>query len=450
MKPRSLVNVLTRRLVVGSLLLTLLNIALVTGYYSVDREHLQRDKISLQIERFEAALSRSVDGQLIFKPSDRLAADFRKHPDAYAYRIADHDGRIIGEANVDLIPDSVWRSVTGSDAESTTIAHAGRDVLVGSQRVLVGGQPARVSFASSGDPSRLVLFVLLDELFVHVFVVVLPFAFCLLVVNIVTVRQSMKPLVDAAHAAREAGHTAAIRRLPTAGLPVEVHDLVESINDALGRLEGALEAERAFTAEAAHALRTPLAVIAARVRNLPTSPDTQPLRGDVTALNRLIEQMLSAAQADTLVVDPTMSCDLVAIARDVVADMAPIAISASRKLAYEGVERCVVAGDADAIAHALRNLVENGLRFTPPQTEVIVRVSQDGTLQVRDHGPGIPADRREAAFRRFWRGAPSELGGTGLGLAIVKRIAEAHGTAAVISDAPGGGAVIAVRFPLHS
>jgi signal transduction histidine kinase len=444
--PRSLITVLTRRLVLGSVLLTLVNIALVMGYYSLDRDELQRAKIFRQISRIEAALSRGPDGALRFSPGDRLIDDFRDYPDAYAYRILDHDGRLVSEANPGLVSPDVWAGVAASDAASSSVEHQGRTVLVGSQKVVVGGRPARIGFASVGDPSRLVLFVFFDELFVHVFVALLPFAACLLLVNIVTVRQSMRPLIEAARAARETGHGTTTRRLPTAGLPAEILDMVEAINDALGRLEDALEAERAFTAEAAHALRTPLAVLSARVAQLPQIPGAHPLRDDVAGLTRLVEQMLSAAQADTLVVDPAMQSDLAAIARAVAADMAPIAIAAGRQIAYEGPDSCPVMGDADAIAHALRNLVDNGLRFTPAGTEVTLSVQEDGLTSVRDHGPGIPADRREAVFKRFWRGAASDLGGTGLGLAIVKRIAEAHQAQVSIADAPGGGALVSMRF----
>lgn len=449
MKRRSLVTVLTRRLVLGSLLLTLLNVALVMSYYSRDREELQREKIGRQVERFQDALSRGNDGRLVFAPPDPLIDDFRRFPEAYAYRITDGDGAVVSEMNTELLTQEVWSSVSGPDIGLSTVQREGRSVLVGSQRVTVAGAPARISFASIGDPSGLVLFVYFDELFVHIFVALLPFALCLLAVNIVTVRQSMRPLVAVAQTAREAG-PAAITRLPTRDLPAEVLDLVEVINETLGRLENALEAEKAFTAEAAHALRTPLAVLAGRVRNLERRPDLDALRDDIAGLNRLIAQMLSAAQADTLVIDPRRRCDLAAIARAVVGDMAPIAIAADRDIAYEGVESCAVSGDADALAHALRNLVDNALRFTPPGTEVVVHVDDDAVLSVRDHGPGIPEIRREAVFRRFWRGSSSEQGGTGLGLAIVKRIADAHRASVSISNASGDGAVVSIAFPHRS
>ena len=151
MRPHSLISLLTRRLVLGSVLLTIVNIALVTGYYSLDRDELQREKISRQIGRLETALSRLPDGTLRFSPGERLIHDFRDYPEAYAYRILDHDGRVVDAANAGLVPPEVWAAVAASDAGSSTVQHEGRTVLVGSQKVDVGGRPARIGFASVGD-----------------------------------------------------------------------------------------------------------------------------------------------------------------------------------------------------------------------------------------------------------------------------------------------------------
>ncbi|KFC75428.1 Signal transduction histidine kinase [Bosea sp. LC85] len=448
MKHTSLVTALTRRLVVVGALLTLLNVAFVTAYYSWDMDDLRRQNVFRQIDRLAGALSRDTVGALRFGPSGRLIDDYRIYPEAYAYRILDHNGVVVSESNADLVPTVSWATAEGPDTWSSTIEHRGRTVLLGSRHLDIGGLPVRIAFASASDPSSLVLFVFFDELFVHVVVALLPFALCLVIVNVVTVRQSMRPLVQAAEAARHTGHAATITRLPTADLPREVLDLVDAINDALGRLETALEAERAFTAEAAHALRTPLSILAARVDEHLPSPVAQAVRDDVSSLKRLVEQMLSAAQADTLVLNPDQRCDLANVARSVVGDMAPIAIGLQRQLAYEGPATILVNGDTDAVAHALRNLIDNGLRFTPPGTEVIVRVTGDGTLAVHDFGPGFPAEDRKMAFKRFWRGSPSERGGTGLGLSIVKRIADAHGAAVHIEDAANGGTKVTISFKI--
>jgi two-component system, OmpR family, sensor kinase len=443
---RSLVTTLIRRLLLVGGLLTLLNIVFVTAYYSSDPEGLRREKVSHQIDRLSEALKAGTDGRLAFVPSDRLMQTFTRYPEAYAFRIEDRAGRVLGEANTTLVPVDRWSVPNGPDSWWSDVQVNGRSVLIGSRRAVVADEPVRIAFAAAGDPSNLLLFVYFDELFVHIVVSLLPFASCLMIVNAVTVRQSLRPLVHAADAARKAGPSHGIAALPTRGLPTEALILVEAINDALRRLGEALEAERAFTAEAAHALRTPLAVLSARIQTLPRGGEMDAVRTDIDALRRLVNQLLSAAQADTLVVDPARQCDLSLVAEGVVSTMAPLAIREGRGLAFEGSDDMLVHGDADAIAHALRNLVENALRFSPPGEEVLVRVSRPGRLEVLDRGPGIPDDLKPLVTKRFWRARASDLGGTGLGLAIVQRIADAHGSKLEIKDRQGCGSVFSILF----
>ncbi|MCA3655072.1 MAG: HAMP domain-containing histidine kinase [Methylobacterium sp.] len=446
---RSLVTTLIRRLLLVGGLLTLMNIVFVTAYYSSDPEGLRREKVSHQIDRLAETLRAGPDGSLAFEPSSRLMQTFMRYPDAYAFRIEDGAGHVLGEANAMLVPAERWSVPNGPDAWWSDVEVNGRSVLVGSRRVRVGGEAVRIAFAAAGDPSNLLLFVYFDELFVHVIVSLLPFAICLMIVNAVTVRHSLRSLVHAADAARKAGPGHGIAALPTRGLPTEVLILVEAINDPLRRLGEALEAERAFTAEAAHALRTPLAVLSARIEKLPKGGELDAVHSDIAALRRLVNQLLSAAEADTLVVDPARQCDLSIVAEGVVAAMAPLAIRDGRILAFEARPGTIVRGDADAIAHALRNLVENALRFSPENTEVLVRVSGPGQVAVLDRGPGVPDEQKPLVMKRFWRARPSDLGGTGLGLAIVQRIAEAHGTTLGIADREGGGTVFSLAFSPH-
>lgn len=443
---RSLVTTLIRRLLLAGGILTLLNVVFVTLYYSSDPESLRREKVSHQIDRLAAALSAGPDGRLVFEPTPRLMQTFASHPNDYAFRIQDGGGRVLAEANAALVPEARWSVPDGPDAWWSELRIDDRSILVGSRRSVVGGQSVRIAFAAAGDPSNLLLFVYFDELFVHVIVSLLPFALCLMLVNAVTVRRSLRSLVHAAAAARATRPTHAVAMLPTRGLPTEVLTLVEAINDALRRLGGALEAERAFAAEAAHALRTPLAVLAARIEKLPRSAELDAIRSDIEAIGRLVHQLLSAAQADTLVVDPQRRFDLSVVAESVVGAMAPLAIRDGRVLALEAPPEVRVSGDADAVAHALRNLIDNAVRFSPPGEEVLVRVTPDGTLAVLDRGPGIPDARKPLVTQRFWRGDTADLGGTGLGLAIAQRIADAHGTTLRIADRDGGGTIFAMTL----
>ncbi len=181
-------------------------------------------------------------------------------------------------------------------------------------------------------------------------------------------------------------------------------------------------------------------MLSARIDKLPDGPEIGAVKADIVALSRLVGQLLSAAQADTLVVNPESRFDLAAIAEAVVGGYGTtLAIQQGRKLALEAPASCPVKGDADAVAHALRNLIENALRFSPRGEEVLVQVFPTGEIAVLDRGPGIPDDRKPLVVKRFWRANAADLGGTGLGLAIVARIAQAHGTALGIRDREGGG-----------
>jgi signal transduction histidine kinase len=172
-------------------------------------------------------------------------------------------------------------------------------------------------------------------------------------------------------------------------------------------------------------------------------------------MTRLVNQLLLVAQLESLTIDPNETADLADIAIDLATLFAPLAIRRHRSVGVTGAEQpVIVRGNRDAIHQALRNLVENALRFTPPETEVEISVDREGGVSVSDHGPGVPPEEREVLFRRFWQGErrkvrevqgrDSSSGGAGLGLAIAQRLAETHGGSLRISDNPGGGA----RFTL--
>jgi signal transduction histidine kinase len=96
----------------------------------------------------------------------------------------------------------------------------------------------------------------------------------------------------------------------------------------------------------------------------------------------------------------------------------------------------------------VRNLVENALAHTPPETTVEIAVNAQGNISVADRGPGVPAAEREQIFRRFWRRDRRRQGSAGLGLSIVARIADRHGAQIGVSDRVGGGAVFTLSFPV--
>jgi len=270
-----------------------------------------------------------------------------------------------------------------------------------------------------------------------------------LAVGVWALRRGLRPVREAAEAAARIGPDSTGQRLPEGEVPTELRPLVGAINRALNRLSHAIEQQRQFTADAAHQLRTPLAVLSAAVEELPEE-ERGHLRRDIDRMSRLVDQLLQVARLDGALVDTSQGVELTEVAREVVADLAPLALDRGCPLHLEPApEETRIRGDRQAIARALINLVENALAHSPTDQTVAVTVHTDGRLTVADRGPGLPSTGAQALFRRFHRGpeSGSEPGGAGLGLAIAAETMKLHGGSVAAESRPGGGAVFTLAFP---
>ncbi|WP_439815331.1 sensor histidine kinase [Zavarzinia sp. CC-PAN008] len=235
----------------------------------------------------------------------------------------------------------------------------------------------------------------------------------------------------------------------------QLADLHRQAEEARAAVAAMLAQQRRFTANAAHELRTPLAVLRARVAEMAAGQARAILDGDVVRLARVVDQLLAIARLEAGQGMAPEAVDLCAVARDTVAGLFPLALKAGRSIELTAPAGAVmVQAQPHALGDALRNLVENALRFTPPGSTVAVTV-EEGTaiagpaLVVRDHGPGIPEGQRSQVFEPFWRGAGQGEGegGAGLGLAIVREIAARNGASVSVGDCPDGpGAAFRIAF----
>jgi two-component system, OmpR family, sensor kinase len=254
----------------------------------------------------------------------------------------------------------------------------------------------------------------------------------------------------------------ALDPLPDAKLPGEVQPLVVALNDLLSRLGAALERERGFMADAAHELRTPLTALhlqmgtLARATNEAERADaTEKLSAGVQRAIRLVEQLLSLARQEPRAEVPRVKIRFDDLAREIVAEMVPLADARRIDLGISASEPAFVLGDPDALRTLTRNLVDNAVRYTPEGGTVDVSVHEStapqtgaASLRVADTGPGIPADERDRVFDRFYRQPGTSPPGSGLGMAIVKAIADAHGASVTLESAlEGRGLVVTVLFP---
>lgn len=278
------------------------------------------------------------------------------------------------------------------------------------------------------------------------------------------VRRGLRPLRQLSETVAGRG-TDELAPLPQHGLPAEVAPLVEAINQYVARLLRMLQARKRFFADAAHQLKTPLAVIQAQSELALREPDgerirrhLQPLHGTVREAAKGVQQLLSLSrlEPDSGYAPQLQPLRLDTLAGDVALELAPVARKAGIDLGFEG-EPVIVAGDPQWLQELVGNLLDNALRYAGHGSGVTVRVSrramamfgEQAVLQVEDDGPGIAVPERDAVFGRFYRGAAAAgHEGSGLGLAIVREIARMHGGTVALSDTPGGGLTVTVCLAL--
>lgn len=231
---------------------------------------------------------------------------------------------------------------------------------------------------------------------------------------------------------------------PLAAEPVtrELQPLVAALNDLFERVAGLLEAERRFTADAAHELRTPIAAIRAQaeVARAARSGEARhhALDGVLSGCNRatrLVDQLLILARLEGCPDRPRHPVDLAALTRTVAADLAPQALQRDQQLTLDDTGPFVLDGEPTLLGVLLRNLVDNALRYSPAGATVALQVGPQGwTLE--DSGPGLQPAVAQRLGERFVRGEGHDAAGSGLGWSIVRRIARAHGLAVTADASP--------------
>jgi two-component system sensor histidine kinase MprB len=232
----------------------------------------------------------------------------------------------------------------------------------------------------------------------------------------------------------------------------ELARLARSFNTTLDALERSVEAQRGLVADASHELRTPIASLRTNIQTLEHSERLPPtereaLRADIvgelddlTALVADIVELARGSKPGAAIDDVRL--DEIATA---VAARAQARAGDRVRLAVEA-EPTLVRGEPERIQRAISNLVDNAVKWSPPGGGVELTL-ENGTLRVRDHGPGFAEADLPHVFARFYRAREARrMPGSGLGLAIVRQAAEAHGGAVEAANAPGGGALMSMSF----
>jgi signal transduction histidine kinase len=270
--------------------------------------------------------------------------------------------------------------------------------------------------------------------------IIVPFALLGLALIWLISGWSLRPIARASREAAQVGPQRPDLRISARALPQEIQPLVEAVNGALDRLSRAYAAERRLTTDAAHELRTPLAVLNLRLQRarLTGNTDWSAVERELAQMGRLVDQLLDLARKESLSrqmrAEEQPAINLSRVVREAAATVLPLMEARGRELGIEVPDSVSVRGNTDDLRDMVRNLLENALLHGRGKVTVRIEGPEAGprkeptpvTLVVADEGTGVPAGQEEAVFQRFRR-LDIETPGSGLGLAIVRHVARTHG-----------------------
>lgn len=438
---------LTRRMTGIVVLVFVFLLVILKVQYEAERDSLRDRSLLAQAADIAAHVNVTEGGVTLSLPSG--LDDAYDRPDRqFIFLVADKDGRVLLSSHgqdglIAPLP------APGADPYFSLPDIAGRGAYYGVTTPLGRGEtpPLFVQVAQGSLHEDVLADSVVEEFFEQSWHFLLLLGIGIISVTVWTVRQSLSPVNALSRLARRIGPANLGMRLPEGDLPPEIRPLVHAVNRSLDRIEEGYRRERAFTADAAHELRTPIAVLKANIETLSGLEDVPQLLEELGGLERLVGQLLRLSQADNLVLRPDERADLAAVARGVAEQLAPIALREGKSISLGECGPLPVHGNADYLALAIRNLVENGLAHTPRGAAVEIRPGPGARVSVIDMGPGVAPDDEGRIFERFFRGQPEGYKGAGLGLSIARRIAAIHGGSIEIGREAGKGAVFTLHLP---
>jgi signal transduction histidine kinase len=446
---RSLSGALVARCFVVYLLFFAVISALVLLEFRLGAEAIEGRSLFARTAEVADRLERTPDGGVALGPPGPWAADLGPGPFGLVVR-ALPDRRPLLVAGT-LRPD-VDAAIIDDDGDEDVFLTAidrstGARLVAARRTALLDGTPVEIELSRSVE-DLLTLFATVVRLWFQeswaYFVAMLGL---MLAAIHMTVRTTLAPVTRIAEAASAMGAGTLGRRLPDEGVPREVQPLVGAINDLLGRLDVAFAAQRRFNANAAHELKTPLAVLAASLSRGQGDAD---LAAIARQSGHTVTQLLRLADIEAGTAIDRRRIVLDDLAAEVAREIAPAFVAAGGDLALRRAARpVVVIGDTALVGIALRNLLDNVLVHAPRGSRASVGIAEDGTLTVEDEGEPIDPDIAHTLFDPFVRldrGRP----GAGLGLSIVRQVAAALGGAAGWCPAADGrrGNIFQIRLPL--
>lgn len=462
-------RLLAIRMIAVSLSLSLLLTAAFFVYYFSNTARLREATLARNIDAIATALNAGVNPATL--------PLYRNHPGAYGFRVFDRRAlatrRILAAAYTRFLPPvQHLKAKAGDDGDGDKDAFAvGSDLYDGFRRfspkgvelpgghvvsllihrVVRSGHKYWIQADMIGDPAWIGLDVIAAQLFTHVFFPLMLIVPALTLAMFVATRDALRPLrrlsLEASEIASAVARGQPMTPVSNRDMAREFAEVAAATNAMLAKLENSLQLQKQFASDAAHELRTPLAVLLLEVSQLPASEARERLKADLEELGSLVGELLRFAQAEDLLTRERNEVDVVAAARKVCEEAVPQAIITRHMIEFSAAaEPLIVLGNATLIEIAIRNLVENAIKYSPADTTVSVRVGAGPCVIVDDQGPGIPREQQSVAFDRYWRADHRQGSGAGVGLALTRRIAQLHDGQILIEARPRGGTRMVLNF----
>jgi heavy metal sensor kinase len=330
---------------------------------------------------------------------------------------------------------------------------------------------AALNFKSSGNPNYLIEFgVLLDpveDMLDHVFLQLalgLPLAIIIIAVGgYLLVRRALTPVEQITRAAEQITQHNLSERLPVSKTGDELERLSISLNRMIARIDDAFQNSKRFVADASHELRTPLTILRGELENLADDSRLEPeireragsLHEEAVRLSQIVEQLFTLSRLDAGEAQIDWShFDLADLAKTTAEQMNLLAEDKKISIVCDANKTVAVEGDRARLKQVVVNLLDNAIKYTPPNGAIQLRVKTNNghaILEVEDNGVGVPREALPHIFERFYRVDQIRSGdfeGAGLGLSIVKAICAAHGAEIETTSVPKVGSCFRVKLPL--
>ncbi len=373
--------------------------------------------------KFEIAASILPDGEMLrIVPTEVVDKVVREYPDFWLV-VRDEKGR---EARLGQPPAGLASVLANLEVITALDVRVAQDAPMTAMLFLLetGVGPVKAVYGGKSAPGSVLQYLVRTLHVIYLPTTLIPLLLAIIIIPLV-VNSSLKGMKRITALAGQIDVNKPGVRLPDDDVVEEIAPLVTTINAALARLDSDVSARERFLADAAHELRTPIAILQTRIEGYENTEQNQRLLLDVSRIGAVAEQLLDIQR---FAVVPTLTdTDLVGLCRQVVADLAPLAINAGYDLAFESDQASVVvSADRLALDRAVSNLVRNAIQHAGGQGQILVRVLPNATIEVSDEGNGIPLEERERVFEPFYRSKPKSAG-AGLGLSLVRQIAHIHG-----------------------